>query len=82
MQTIGYLQRLLQLKYPDLYTQITLSCAEEILYHHSYLAMDYREELKAWTPPTDHNDYRVIQLQYNQVGTIWGVVILSINLFI
>ncbi len=69
MQTAGYLQRLLQLKYPDLQVHITLSCAQEILHHHSYLALDYGEELRAWaTPPSDRQlEYRRIQLPFNQV---------------
>ncbi len=69
MQTTGYLQRLLQMKYPDLQAQITLSCAREILHHHGYVALDYREELKSWAPPTGLKDYRTIQLPYNQVIT-------------
>lgn len=76
MQTAGYLQRLLQLKYPDLQAQITLSCAQEILHHHSYLALDYREELEAWTPPNRQSDYRIIQLPYNQVkATVLSAVV-------
>ena len=71
MQTVGYLQRLLQLKYPDLQVHITLSCAQEILHHHSYLALDYGEELRAWATPSSDPlqqlQYRRIQLSFNQV---------------
>ena len=72
MQTTGYLQRLLQLKYPDLQVHITLSCAQEVLQHHSFLALDYGEELRRWAlPPSDplqrQLEYRRIQLPYNQV---------------
>ncbi len=69
MQTVGYLQRVLQLKYPDLQNFITLSRAKEILYCHSYVPLDYREELKKWATPTHAQelDYRSIQLPFNQV---------------
>ncbi len=43
MQTVGYMQRLLQLTYPDLQTHVTLSRAKEIFKHHSYLTTHYRE---------------------------------------
>ncbi|MEJ1279017.1 ARP5 actin-related protein 5 [Cricetulus griseus] len=40
-QAAGYLQRLLQLKYPGHLAAITLSRMEEILQEHSYIAEDY-----------------------------------------
>jgi hypothetical protein len=42
-QAAGYLQRLLQLKYPGHLAAITLSRMEEILHEHSYIAEDYME---------------------------------------
>lgn len=42
-QAAGYLQRLLQLKYPGHLAAITLSRMEEILHEHSYVAEDYVE---------------------------------------
>lgn len=42
-QAAGYLQRLLQLKYPGHLAAITLSRMEEILHEHSYIAEDYVE---------------------------------------
>lgn len=42
-QAAGYLQRLLQLKYPGHLAAITLSRMEEILHEHSYIAEDYAE---------------------------------------
>lgn len=45
-QAAGYLQRLLQLKYPGHLAAITLSRMEEILHEHSYIAEDYVEGVK------------------------------------
>lgn len=45
-QAAGYLQRLLQLKYPGHLAAITLSRMEEILHEHSYIAEDYVEGTK------------------------------------
>eukprot|EP00072_Mus_musculus_P068644 XP_017170407.1 PREDICTED: actin-related protein 5 isoform X3 [Mus musculus] len=44
-QAAGYLQRLLQLKYPGHLAAITLSRMEEILQEHSYIAEDYGAEV-------------------------------------
>ena len=46
-QAAGYLQRLLQLKYPGHLAAITLSRMEEILHEHSYIAEDYVEGRKS-----------------------------------
>lgn len=75
MQTTGCLQRLLQLKYPDLQLHITLSGAKEMLHRHGYVALDYGAELRAWATPTaqEQLDYRIIQLPYNQVSGLCGV---------
>ncbi len=69
MQTVRYMQHLLQLKYPDLQTHVTLSRAKEIYKHHCYLATHYGEELDKWATPSGNSalDYRVIQLPFNQV---------------
>ncbi|KAL4646320.1 actin-related protein 5 [Arapaima gigas] len=44
----SYLQRLLQLKYPGHAATITLSRMEELLHEHSYIALDYQQELEKW----------------------------------
>ncbi|XP_045151438.1 actin-related protein 5 [Echinops telfairi] len=55
-QAAGYLQRLLQLKYPGHLAAITLSRMEEILHEHSYIAEDYLEELQKWRCPDYYED--------------------------
>ncbi|KAK2851187.1 hypothetical protein Q5P01_007463 [Channa striata] len=50
-QAASYLQRLLQLKYPGHLAAITLSRMEELLHEHSYIAVDYQEELEKWRGP-------------------------------
>ncbi|XP_045913588.1 actin-related protein 5 [Micropterus dolomieu] len=50
-QAASYLQRLLQLKYPGHLAAITLSRVEELLHEHSYIAVDYHEELEKWRSP-------------------------------
>ncbi|KAK2897836.1 actin-related protein 5 isoform X1 [Channa argus] len=50
-QAASYLQRLLQLKYPGHLGAITLSRMEELLHEHSYIAVDYQEELEKWRSP-------------------------------
>ncbi|XP_067266157.1 actin-related protein 5 [Chanodichthys erythropterus] len=50
-QAASYLQRLLQLKYPANQTAITLSRMEELLHQHSYVALDYQQELENWRSP-------------------------------
>ncbi|XP_042347978.1 actin-related protein 5 [Plectropomus leopardus] len=50
-QAASYLQRLLQLKYPGHLAAITLSRVEELLHEHSYVAVDYHEELEKWRSP-------------------------------
>uniref|UniRef100_A0A8C9RW95 Actin-related protein 5 n=1 Tax=Scleropages formosus TaxID=113540 RepID=A0A8C9RW95_SCLFO len=44
----SYLQRLLQLKYPGHAAAVTLSRMEELLHEHSYVAVDYQQELEKW----------------------------------
>ncbi|XP_036273652.1 actin-related protein 5 isoform X3 [Pipistrellus kuhlii] len=58
----GYLQRLLQLKYPGHLAAITLSRMEEILHEHSYIAEDYAEELQKWRCP-DYYENNVHKMQ-------------------
>uniref|UniRef100_A0A3P8WW16 Actin-related protein 5 n=1 Tax=Cynoglossus semilaevis TaxID=244447 RepID=A0A3P8WW16_CYNSE len=50
-QAASYLQRLLHLKYPGHLASITLSRMEELLHEHSYIAVDYQEELEKWRSP-------------------------------
>ncbi|CAJ1085582.1 actin-related protein 5 isoform X2 [Xyrichtys novacula] len=50
-QAASFLQRLLQLKYPGHLAAITLSRVEELLHNHSYIAVDYNEELEKWRIP-------------------------------
>ncbi|OWK03368.1 hypothetical protein Celaphus_00007975 [Cervus elaphus hippelaphus] len=61
-QAAGYLQRLLQLKYPGHLAAITLSRMEEILHEHSYIAEDYVEELQKWRCP-DYYENNVHKMQ-------------------
>lgn len=61
-QAAGYLQRLLQLKYPGHLAAITLSRMEEILHEHSYIAEDYGEELQKWQCP-DYYENNVHKMQ-------------------
>lgn len=61
-QAAGYLQRLLQLKYPGHLAAITLSRMEEILHEHSYIAEDYAEELQKWRCP-DYYENNVHKMQ-------------------
>ena len=62
----GYMQRLLQLKYPALLGHITLSRAQEITSSHCYVALNYSAELVAACAMGDEG-FRVIQLPYTQV---------------
>ncbi|XP_027477634.1 actin-related protein 5 isoform X2 [Zalophus californianus] len=61
-QAAGYLQRLLQLKYPGHLAAITLSRMEEILHEHSYVADDYVGELQKWRCP-DYYENNVHKMQ-------------------
>lgn len=66
-QVVGYMQRLLQLKYPALLGHITLSRALEITANHCYVALNYSTELAAACAMGDEG-FRVIQLPFTQVG--------------
>lgn len=70
LHTVGYLHRLLQLKYPGLQTHITLSRAQELVNHHTYTALDYSTELREWAAGRHEKDFRLIQLPYTQVRVI------------
>lgn len=64
----GFMQRLLQLKYPGHSAAITISRAEELVRDHCHVAIDYKTELEDWTS----NDYyeenvHKIQLPYTNV---------------
>ncbi|KAL5467704.1 hypothetical protein EMCRGX_G031967 [Ephydatia muelleri] len=64
-QVVGYMQRLLQLKYPALLGHITLSRALEITTNHCYVALNYSTELAAACAMGDEG-FRVIQLPFTQ----------------
>ncbi|XP_053380397.1 actin-related protein 5-like [Mercenaria mercenaria] len=61
----GFMQRLLQLKYPGHVNAITLSRAEELVRDHTHLAVDFLPELDEWASH-DYYDENVhkIQLPY------------------
>ncbi|XP_023293865.2 actin-related protein 5 [Lucilia cuprina] len=66
-QMISYLYRLLQMKYPAHLNAISWTRMEDIFHNHSFVALDYREELRKW----DNIDYynqnvKKIQLPYVQ----------------
>ena len=68
MHSVSYLQRLLQLKYPDLLAYITLSRMQELINHHCYVAEEYGAELTDWATGKHEKDFRVTQLPYNPVS--------------
>ncbi|KAK6630410.1 hypothetical protein RUM43_014755 [Polyplax serrata] len=62
---INYLHRLLQLKYPAHVNAITISRAEELVHDHTFIALDYQEELKKWAEPVHYDEnVHIIQLPY------------------
>lgn len=64
---IGFMQRLLQLKYPSHAAQVTLSRAQEIVHNHTYIATDYHEELSSWQDEDYSNENeRIMQLAFTQ----------------
>ena len=67
---VGYLQRLLQLKYPDLQSHVTLSRAQEMVASHTYMALDYSAELREWAEGRHDGHVRAIQLPYTQVHVV------------
>lgn len=44
----SFLHRLLQLKYPSHFAAITLSRAEELIHEHTYMTVNFQEELQKW----------------------------------
>ncbi|KAJ8300360.1 hypothetical protein KUTeg_021879 [Tegillarca granosa] len=65
----GFMQRLLQLKYPGHSAAVTISRAEELVRDHCHVAIDYKTELEDWTS----NDYyeenvHKIQLPYTNIS--------------
>ncbi|KAK2505058.1 hypothetical protein MC885_016949 [Smutsia gigantea] len=75
-QAAGYLQRLLQLKYPGHLAAITLSRMEEILHEHSYIAEDYVEELQKWRCP-DYYESNVHKMQLPFSSKLLGSTLTS-----
>ncbi|XP_047627059.1 actin-related protein 5 isoform X2 [Phacochoerus africanus] len=75
-QAAGYLQRLLQLKYPGHLAAITLSRMEEILHEHSYIAEDYVEELQKWRCP-DYYENNVHKMQLPFSSKLLGSTLTS-----
>ncbi|XP_057385765.1 actin-related protein 5 isoform X1 [Balaenoptera acutorostrata] len=75
-QATGYLQRLLQLKYPGHLAAITLSRMEEILHEHSYIAEDYVEELQKWRCP-DYYENNVHKMQLPFSSKLLGSTLTS-----
>ncbi|XP_060045953.1 actin-related protein 5 isoform X2 [Erinaceus europaeus] len=75
-QAAGYLQRLLQLKYPGHLAAITLSRMEEILHEHSYIAEDYIEELQKWRCP-DYYETNVHKMQLPFSNKLLGSTLTS-----
>ena len=74
MHSVSYLHRLLQLKYPNLQAHVSLSRAQELLERHCYTALDYTGELREWASGLHDNDYRVIQLPFNQVSLLYSTI--------
>ncbi|XP_069120696.1 actin-related protein 5-like [Argopecten irradians] len=58
----GFMQRLLQLKYPGHFAAVTLSRAEELVRDHCYLAADYASDLENWVA-NDYYDDNVHKIQ-------------------
>ncbi|XP_065913928.1 actin-related protein 5-like [Dysidea avara] len=62
-----YMQRLMQLKQPHLQNAITISRAQELVEHHTYMALEYPEELLKYSKGEGEN--RIVQLySFPQVG--------------
>lgn len=66
-QMISYLYRLLQMKYPAHLNAITWTRMEDIFHNHSFVALDYCEELRKWDDIEYYNkNVKKIQLPYVQ----------------
>ncbi|XP_061592542.1 actin-related protein 5 [Cololabis saira] len=70
-QSASYLQRLLQLKYPGHLAAITLSRMEELLHEHSYIAVDYHDEMEKWRSP-EFYEQQVHRMQLPFSGKVPG----------
>ncbi|KAM6924688.1 actin-related protein 5 [Xenentodon cancila] len=70
-QSASYLQRLLQLKYPGHLAAITLSRMEELLHEHSYIAVDYHDEMEKWRSP-EFYERQVHRMQLPFSGKVPG----------
>ncbi|KAM7342723.1 actin-related protein 5 [Cochliomyia hominivorax] len=70
-QMISYLYRLLQMKYPAHLNAISWTRMEDIFHNHSYVALDYKEELKKWDNIDYYNEnVKKIQLPYVQPAAV------------
>ena len=63
-----YLRQLLQLKYPNQSSALNLSRAQELLSGHSYMAVDYFDELRKWQSK-DFRDKNSLSIQLPVVST-------------
>ena len=51
VNTLKFMHKFLQLKYTQHRNSITLSKMQEVVENHSYIALDFLEELKSWRDP-------------------------------
>ena len=65
---VGYLQQLLQLRYPSLLPHLTPSRALELVKAHSFVALDYGAELRAWGAGEREGQERRMQLPFTPVS--------------
>ncbi|RDD44462.1 Actin-related protein 5 [Trichoplax sp. H2] len=62
------MQRLLQLKYPQHASLITLSRAQELVHDYAYVASNYNDALDQWSSPSFYRqNARKIQLPFNPI---------------
>ena len=69
MNHMAYMQRLLQLKYPQHSQSITLSCAQEMVQQYTYMAPHYMDELKRWSDSKYASSNR-IKVQLPVINTL------------
>ena len=70
-EMISYLYRLLQMKYPAHLNAISWTRMEDIFHNHSFVALDYLEELRKWDNIDYYNEnVKKIQLPYIQPAAV------------